>query len=123
MLITLPWPDKRLSPNARVHWADKGRAAATARNTAHWLVVNAKALRVNADAFRLKTEAVRASITFHPPDKRPRDLDNMLASCKAYLDGISEAISIDDSKWEIAMRKAEVRKGGAVVVELEFIND
>lgn len=26
--IALPWPDRRLHPNARVHWAIKARAAA-----------------------------------------------------------------------------------------------
>jgi hypothetical protein len=29
--ITLPWPDKRLSPNARCHWREKANAANMAR--------------------------------------------------------------------------------------------
>lgn len=36
-------------------------------------------------------------IIFHAPDRRKRDLDNLLSSCKAYLDGIALAYGINDT--------------------------
>jgi len=35
---------------------------------------------------------------FPPDDKRRRDEDNMVASCKAYQDGVFAAMEIDDSR-------------------------
>jgi Holliday junction resolvase RusA-like endonuclease len=62
---------------------------------------------------------IKAVFTFHPPDRRRRDLDNLLASCKPMIDGIADTIGRDDSTWQIELRKAEIRKGGAVRIELE----
>ena len=49
-------------------------------------------------------------ITFHPPDNRRRDLDNMLASIKSGLDGISDALGVDDSTWTLTIRRGETCK-------------
>lgn len=35
-------------------------------------------------------------ITFRPPDNRHRDLDNCYSMCKAYQDGIMDALGLDD---------------------------
>ncbi|MCJ8139596.1 hypothetical protein [Falsirhodobacter halotolerans] len=35
-----------------------------------------------------------------PPVKRKRDMDNAVASMKSGLDGIADALKIDDSEWE-----------------------
>ena len=110
MIVTLPWPPKELSPNARVHWAKKAKAAKSYRLLAHLL------------ACRLKCpvgwEAAKVSITFEPPDNRRRDLDNMLASIKSGLDGISAAIGVDDSRWTVTIAKGVYNKGGRVIVEV-----
>ena len=37
------------------------------------------------------------SLAFHFPQERTRDDDNAAASCKAYRDGIADALRIDDS--------------------------
>lgn len=58
------------------------------------------------------------SITFYPPDRRKRDLDNMLASIKAGLDGLSDAIGIDDSEFAITIRKGDAIKNGAINIEV-----
>lgn len=34
--VELPWPDKRLHPNARGHWAKKSSAARKARTDARY---------------------------------------------------------------------------------------
>lgn len=107
MIVTLPWPPKELSPNARVHFRRKAAAAKMYRNLAHWLAWQAG-----------RDDGASLSITFNPPDNRRRDLDNMLASIKSGLDGIASAIGIDDSKWSLTIRKGEPVKGGRVIVEV-----
>jgi crossover junction endodeoxyribonuclease RusA len=107
MIVVLPWPPKELSPNARTHWARKAAAAKMYRNLAHWSTV---ALGAKAGA--------SVSVKFSPPDLRPRDLDNMLASIKSGLDGIASAIGIDDSQWSLTITKGEPVKGGLVTVEV-----
>lgn len=63
-------------------------------------------------------EGVHLRICFHPPDKRRRDLDNMLASIKSGLDGISDAIGVDDSQWSLSLSRGEPVPGGAVAIEI-----
>jgi crossover junction endodeoxyribonuclease RusA len=112
MCFELPWPDKRLSPNARQHWVAKSRAIKTARITAAWM---AQIERVDLP---ITADSITATVTFFPPDSRRRDTDNMLASCKAYFDGIAPVIGMDDSRWDFVLKRGEVRKGGAVRVQI-----
>ena len=39
--VLLPWPDKRLNPNARIHFAQKSKVFAEAKNTAYLLAIQA----------------------------------------------------------------------------------
>ena len=58
-------------------------------------------------------------VTFHAPDKRRRDLDNLLASMKADFDGLSQALGVDDQLFNpLTLRRGEQVKGGAVVLEV-----
>jgi crossover junction endodeoxyribonuclease RusA len=63
-------------------------------------------------------EAVALEIDFHPPeDKAKRDLDNLLASFKAGIDGFCDAHKIDDySISSITLRRCQRVCGGIVVV-------
>ena len=110
--VELPWPHRWLHPNARTHWAQKATAAKNARRTACYTALEAGARGMAADALDI-------AITFYPPDKRRRDVDGMLSSVKSYLDGIADVVGVDDSNWRISMQKAEPRKGGVVVVEIQ----
>lgn len=111
--VHLPWPDKRLSPNARVHWATKARFVKGARETGFvcGLEGGVRSLKGQRD--------VRAVITFHPPDSRRRDDDNMLSSIKAFRDGIADAMDVDDASWITTIQRGHPVKGGAVLIELE----
>ena len=106
----MPWPCSELSPNARVHWSKKATAAKHYRVLAHLLTRKALGL--------VRLKSARVVIEFYPPDNRRRDLDNMLASMKPAIDGIAAAIGVDDSKWEISMKKGAAVEGGLVVVEV-----
>lgn len=108
MIVTLPWPNRILSPNARAHWAVLSKAKRKARVDAYWL---AKAERPG-----VPSAAPLVSLDFLPPDNRRRDLDNLIASMKAALDGIAEAMGCDDHTFRLAAKIGPARKGGAVIV-------
>ena len=109
--IRLPWPDAKLSPNARVHWAQQAKSKKHAREQAYYFALEAGCVGSSADS-------VHVSLTFCPPDKRRRDLDNALAASKASLDGIADALGVDDSRWRLSIQFGPVVKGGEVVVEV-----
>ena len=110
--IELPWPSRDLHPNARVHWAVRAKATKNARSTAAWAARAAKVQHIKAEALTVK-------IAFMPPDNRRRDLDGMLSSVKAYLDGIADIARIDDSRWHIVpIRGVVTPPHGAVCVEV-----
>jgi len=114
--LLLPWPDRILHPNSRTHWARKAKAAKSARQTANWLAREA-GIRPNDPDI---PQAMKVTCIFFPKSNHAADLDGMLSSLKSALDGIADATGVDDSKWEITIRKGEVVKPhGAVRVELE----
>lgn len=116
MRVELPWPDKHLNPNARVHWAVLKDYKAAAKDDAYILACEAEfyARRYLPDRGRFKL-----SLTFCPPDKRRRDLDNIEAACKAAFDGMCAGLGIDDSQIiETIKRWGEAVKGGRVIVEI-----
>ncbi len=115
--ISLAWPPSELLPNSRVHWAVRARKAKNARTVAAWTAREAGIRPGDPDI----PQALKVTAVFSPPDNRRRDVDGMLSSIKSYLDGISDAIGIDDSKWEIAMRREPKTKGGSVRIELEAV--
>jgi crossover junction endodeoxyribonuclease RusA len=120
--IELPWPDKRLSPNSRVHWRTKGAAAKEAREHGLYGVLEITHVWPKEKAPPLKPlpEQFEATYIFHPPDKRRRDVDNILSSCKNFQDGVCDGLEIDDSRIKrTVLEWGEVVKGGKVVLRLE----
>jgi len=101
--IILPWPDKRLSPNARVHWAQKAKAAKLAREIAHWEALNAFGIMRTQDPDKIAAlkaaERIGLFLDFYPKDRRRRDDDNLLSMFKPYRDGLADALRIDDSRF------------------------
>ena len=95
--VVLPWPPKELSPNARLHHMALHRAKKAYR-TACWL--QARKAGMSA-ATLLGAEEADVHLVFYPPDKRNRDADNMLASMKAGLDGLADALKVDDSIFRV----------------------
>lgn len=112
--ITLLWPPKELSPNARVHWATKSRTAARYKGACRALAFSQKASKLN------RASSLLISQIFHPPDNRNRDIDNLQASMKSANDGIASAIGVDDSTFRYAAPIiGDVVKGGCVVVTVQ----
>ena len=112
-VLELPWPDRRLSPNAREHWSvtSKHKRAYRAR-------CRAIGESVGIGALRGSENSVRVDLTFFPPDKRARDWDNMLAAMKAGLDGLADAMGVDDHRWKLGFEVSDPVKGGIVLVQV-----
>jgi crossover junction endodeoxyribonuclease RusA len=108
--LTLPWPAKELSPNARAYHFARARAAKKARKDA-WLVM-LEALKGS------KPDWQRVAIhwEFRPKTKNRPDDDNAESSAKAYRDGIADALGIDDTNFTTTRSIGEPVKGGAVIV-------
>lgn len=120
IIIELPWPDKRLSPNARVHWAQLSRAKKAAR-AAGAKATHAALQRGLREVRRSlgKEGPVHLTVLFYPPDNRKRDADNLIASMKASFDGIADALGVDDSRFRGAFDIVpEPEKPGRVEVEI-----
>ena len=113
MIINLPWPDKRLNPNARIHWAVKARAVKAYRDACRVLAIQSGACKLSSDG------KLPVRVTFHPPDKRRRDRDNMIGSFKAGADGVADAIGVDDADWLVTYDVGEPRPGGVITVEID----
>lgn len=112
--FTLPWPHKDLSPNGRKHWAVKAKMTKAARADAYY-TAHLRAWRFPSVRGRYKVH-----MAFAPPDKRRRDIDNLIASAKAHRDGIADALGIDDSRFVLSCELLdEVVKGGEVRVTVE----
>jgi len=115
MNVTLPWPPKDLSPNARRHYMAHARAKKKYREACRILAL-AAGVKALAGAERLHVE-----LTFYPPDRRPRDQDNMLAAMKSGLDGLADALGLDDRKFKTTFQVAD-QIGGMVKVELSAVD-
>ena len=113
--ITLPWPDKRLSPNARVHWREKAGAADEAHRAGYLVALATEDLPYVLDGL-----SYVVSYEFCPPDRRRRDQDNYLGMMKNYVDGVFHYLRSDDSRIKrTVLEWGEVVKGGKVVLRLE----
>jgi len=118
--IKLPWPPAKLSPNARVHWADKARAAKAYREECGWLFRQTFPLLTGAPTYcpaqaLLVDGRLPMWIDFYPPDRRRRDDDNCLAMFKSGRDGLADAMAIDDRVF-ISRPCVMDETGGYVIV-------
>ena len=90
--VTLPWPPKELSPNARTHWRKKAPITKAYKHACWALAMEARLPDFEWDG----VSRVHVWIDFYPPDRRHRDDDNCISSFKAGRDGLALALGIDD---------------------------
>jgi len=91
MKISLPFPDASLMPNRK-----NGRHWASTVGIKQYCRILARTSTPRIDDL---PELIPLSVIFNSPDKRHRDLDNLLAACKAYIDGIADALKINDRNF------------------------
>jgi crossover junction endodeoxyribonuclease RusA len=116
--ITLPYPPAKLSPNKRLHWAARAQIVAKYRADCFAVTLTVKNHGLQGDERRLSPRPLPIKITFHPPDRRRRDRDNMIAAFKAGADGVADAIGVDDADWSPTYAVGEPVKGGCVIIEI-----
>lgn len=109
--ITLPFPPTALSPNGRLHWAKLAKAKKLYRQEC-WAQTLQQAKRP-ADDGLLKLE-----LTFYKPTRRSMDVDNMLARMKSGLDGVCDALKIDDKRFSPVVISVAEDIGGFVKVKI-----
>lgn len=117
--VELPFPSPDLMPNRRHgnHWAKTHAVKGEAWKAGHYLTW--EAAKRHTGAWHPTSGQVPVTLTFCPPDKRKRDLDNLLAACKPMLDGVAAALLMDDREFDpVTLRRGDVRKNGVVVIEV-----
>jgi crossover junction endodeoxyribonuclease RusA len=119
--IILPWPDSKLSPNAkrRTHWRVYTPAIKAARTAGCYAAYEAAngGMREIRQAFN-GDDKIDLAVTFYPPDRRRRDDDGMVGAFKHFRDGIADALGVDDHRFRVSYTFAEPRKPGSVEVVL-----
>lgn len=109
--IRLPWPPSELSPNSRLHWTKLARAKKIYREVCWAATLDQKA-RVPQDA-KLRTE-----LLFYRPSRREMDHDNLLARMKSGLDGVADALGINDRRFRPITVDVAEEIGGFVLLRL-----
>lgn len=107
-LYELPWP-----PSVNGYWRSfRGRQIISRRGRDYRDQVQAELAGTKAMLGRLKI-----SICLHPPDKRRRDIDNVL---KAIFDSLVHAGAMQDDSQidELYAVRRDVVPGGLAIVEL-----
>jgi crossover junction endodeoxyribonuclease RusA len=117
MIIELPFPNPALNPNRSKgrHWSTtagiRKKAKEDAYNLTRLAMIAQKAEKPKGD--------VPLSVTFILPDNRSRDRDNLLASCKNALDGVADALGINDAQFEpVTISRSQGKKPGAVILRI-----
>ncbi len=116
--LTLPWPPRDLSPNHRVHWAAKAKAAKAYRSQC-WLLTLAEYRKAKKSGLRIDPDrAVRLHLLFVPPNRRAYDRDNLVSWCKQLFDGIADALVVNDRMFRLDSIEVSEELGGMVKVEI-----
>jgi len=114
--IELPWPSHELSPNARVHYRVKAKAAASAKFEGRLFALESK-MQIPND------KPLVMEVVFSPPTRRHFDADNLLSSCKAALDGIFAACGADDHQIKkILIDLDDPFPGGKVTITIKELS-
>jgi crossover junction endodeoxyribonuclease RusA len=110
LTVTLPWPPKALSPNARLHWAAKASAAKAYRGAC-------RRLAGEVGPWVPPPGKIALWLEFVPPNRNSRDDDNLVASFKAGRDGLADALGVDDKRF-VSRHTVSSEIGGFVRVTL-----
>lgn len=106
--IELPFPPALLSGHNTGHWGDKSGTIAKHREWAKLATLAAQpAIPAKGD--------IRLVITFFPPDRRG-DRVNFPIRVKPQIDGIADALKVNDNRFLPVYHFAEPVKNGRVVI-------
>jgi crossover junction endodeoxyribonuclease RusA len=119
--VDLPWPPRDLSPNRsrNVHWSKKSK---TVRDYKAACISCCQEAKLHLKKHELVANGLKIRVTYeiYPPDKRRRDLDNIIGSLKAAQDAISSVVGVDDNHFAVTyVLKEGTVDGGLIDVRLE----
>jgi hypothetical protein len=109
-LIELPFPPASLSGHNKGHWHAKSGIVAKHREWARNATLAAKPVVPS-------TGDIRISFTFYPPDNRG-DRINFPIRIKPMVDGIADALKVNDKRFLPSYHFAEPCRVGKVVVAI-----
>lgn len=110
-MIVLPFPPASLSGHAKGHWRAKADATRKHRNWARLATMDAKVRGIP------EAGDIKVHIRFVPPDRRG-DRTNFANRMKPYLDGIADALGVNDSRFLPRFTYEPPEKPGRVIVEI-----
>jgi hypothetical protein len=110
-VIELPFPPASLSGHAKGNWHGKSGPTAKARTGAR------KATEAAGVIAPPGKGDIRIIIAFYPPNRRG-DRVNFPIRVKPVIDGIADALGVNDSRFLPSYIFGEPVKGGKVVVEI-----
>ncbi len=91
-VIEVPWPVEALRNNTRKHWSVKARAVKSARSATKALCLEKPRIEPNPNAVIF--------VEYWPQNYR-MDVHNVSAALKAHVDGIADAMGIDDANFVV----------------------
>lgn len=109
--MVLPWPDPPLWPNARKHRQVVASHRAAQRRAAYLLACEQGLHRLN-----VPSGVVTLNMCYCPPSRRDFDSDNASAAMKGAVDGIADALRLDDKWFQVVPFRGERVKDGGVIV-------
>lgn len=112
--LTIPFP-----PSVNTYWGFRGsRRFLTARATAFKTQVNTEFSRSGHEGFA--NQRLKVTIELYPPDRRIRDIDNVV---KSTLDALCQSgVFVDDGQIDVLhVERKEVIKWGAAKIILETV--
>ena len=117
LTIILPFPHPDLNPNRAngKHWGATRKLKDEAKRAAYYLT---KALKIGP----VKGALFPLALTFAMEGYRKRDADNLLASAKSALDGVAEALEINDHSFEpVIIRRVYGASESVLIVEISHV--
>lgn len=108
--IDLPYPHKALWPNGRAHWGTKSTQTQKHRQWAHLAT-----MAETPDGFM--PSAIKLVVYAKPKGPLP-DRDNCIAACKALLDGVADALGVNDQDFPAPTVEFSTPREGRFVLVL-----
>ena len=114
--VELDFPPAELFPNRAkgTHWGKLYKLRSDYRETCTWLAKH------QLKGWKHQGGNIQLTITFEMPDKRKRDADNCLAAAKGALDGLADALFVNDQFFQpILIYRVEGKKPGKLSIEIK----
>jgi crossover junction endodeoxyribonuclease RusA len=112
MTVMLGWPPKGLNPNARANCYELSRLKKLYRHTCYFTALQAAGV-----GKWVEEGDIRVHLVFVPPDRRLRDDDNLVAMMKSGLDGLADALKVNDRRFRLSQEVSQ-EIGGFVCVQM-----